>query len=424
MSDVSLEGVDFTFNFANPLFKGMLGKHVSISDNLDLANSVAIKGEGGAVRVMAGSAGNLTDGAAGISSGSTATVASFLLDINDAAFIDGLGDLNTAGIQITANLDQTVFSDLSTLRDRGGSDGFSIGSEDISVVMAESELDDVTAVETKMGQQHESGFVLGTVRELGVDSGVDDFSNLIRRGATLYSGSSTWTNSGDITATDVELTLNNDPDKLAEGSIELTINKEIVNTNNLTKLKMSDIAMEASVDIDYAVKALGEVGSIFESADIGYKIGSAGEKEFSSTPDYTSTKNLLTYQADLNLDGAVSMLDLAYLNSGAIDETKDSDTDFDGTVDMNDLELLDEQWGDSMHSENQTFLGSNDISWDDLSSQGGASWNDNSFQDQNNIENGDDYQVLLDLNTQGSQDALDIESDYFQDNDLAEADPI
>ena len=42
----------------------------------------------------------------------------------------------TAGIQI-ANLDQTVFSDLSTLRDKGGASAFAIGSDDIDVVMAD-----------------------------------------------------------------------------------------------------------------------------------------------------------------------------------------------------------------------------------------------------------------------------------------------
>ena len=56
---------------------------------------------------MAGSAGNLTEGASGIANGSKSTSASF--DIDDSNFVDGLDGLETAGIKITANLDQTVF---------------------------------------------------------------------------------------------------------------------------------------------------------------------------------------------------------------------------------------------------------------------------------------------------------------------------
>ena len=166
---------------------------------------------------------HLTAGASGIANGTKSTVASFLLDIDDSQFVDGLDGLETAGIQITANLDQTVFGDLTTLRDRGGVDAYSIGSEDISVVMAEAELVDVTSVTTQMGQD-QNGFVLGTVRETGVEAGVNDFSNLIRSGATLYEASSAWTNNGDITATDVQLTLDGDVSDVDSDAIELSIN--------------------------------------------------------------------------------------------------------------------------------------------------------------------------------------------------------
>ena len=154
-SGESLQGIDFTLNFENPLFKELFNEHVSVTEKLDLANSVAFNDDAGAVRVMAGSAGNLTSQGSGIASGEKATVASFLLDIDDAAFLEGLGDLNTAGIQITANLDQTVFGDLSTLRDRGGSDAFAITSEDISVEMAEATLEDFTTINAQMGEEQE-----------------------------------------------------------------------------------------------------------------------------------------------------------------------------------------------------------------------------------------------------------------------------
>ena len=95
------------------------------------------------------------------------------------------------------------------------------------------------------------------------------------------------------------------------------------------------------------------------------------------------TTNLITYQADLNLDGVVSMLDLAYLNSGAYEQTNDTDVNFDGMVDINDLALLDADWM-NLHTGDQTFL-DDGMTWSDLSHQsqdGSAYWNDESFQTQ------------------------------------------
>ena len=420
-SGTSLEGIDFTLNFADPLFKKILNNHVSITENLDLANSVSIDADGGGVRVMGGSASNLTAGATGIANGSKSTVASFLLDIDDSNFVDGLDGLETAGIQITANLDQTVFGDLTTLRDRGGVDAYSIGSEDISVVMAEAELVDVTSVTTQMGQD-QNGFVLGTVRETGVEAGVNDFSNLIRSGATLYEASSAWTNNGDITATDVQLTLDGDISDVDSDAIELSINGVQQAAKVSTDFDLDDVAINESITIGYAIKAIGDAGSVFNSDDIGYEISAAGGKIFRSTPEYLDSSNLITYQGDLNLDGAVSMLDLAYLNSGALDGARDADADFNGVVDIEDLVFIDSDWGESLHTGDKKFIGSDQMNWGDLSSsEDGAAWTDRSFQDQNAIEVADDFQVLLGLDGMGDSD-LKIESDYFQENVLEVAD--
>ena len=416
-SGTSLEGVDFTLNFADPLFKEMFDNHVSITENLDLANSVSIDAEGGGVRVMAGSAGNLTEGASGIANGSKSTIASFLLDIDDSKFVNGLDGLETAGITITANLDQTVFGDLTTLRDRGGVDAYSIGSEDISVVMAEAELVDVTSVTTQMGQD-QNGFVLGTVRETGVEVGVNDFSNLIRSGATLYEANSTWTNKGDITATDVKLTLDGDTSYLDLDAIELSIDGVQQAAIDSIDFDLNNVAINDSITIGYAIKANGDAGSVFSGQDIGYEISAAGGKSFRSTAEYLDSINLITYQGDLNLDGTVSMLDLAYLNSGALDGAKDTDADFNGKIDMDDLEYIDSDWGESLHTGDKKFIGSDQMDWGDLSSsEDGASWTDTSFQKQNAIEAGDDFQNLLQLEEMGTGE-LKIESEYFQNNDL------
>ena len=116
------------------------------------------------------------------------------------------------------------------------------------------------------------------------------------------------------------------------------------------------------------------------------------------------------------------MLDLAYLNSGAVDGARDADADFNGVVDIEDLVFIDSDWGESLHTGDKKFIGSDQMNWGDLSSsEDGAAWTDRSFQDQNAIEVADDFQVLLGLDVMGDSD-LEIESDYFQENVLEVAD--
>ena len=80
------------------------------------------------------------------------------------------------------------------------------------------------------------------------------------------------------------------------------------------------------------------------------------------------------------------MKDLAYLNAGAarqvvtpaedpegidsdgngyIDDTvaSDVDADFNGKIDMYDLSILDADWGKSLHTGDEQFQGSSDITW-------------------------------------------------------------
>ena len=188
-------------------------------------------------------------------------------------------------------------------------------------------------------------------------------------------------------------------------------------------ISLDNISVGESITIEYAIKATGGAGSVFNSADIGYEIDAAGDKSFSSTTAYLDTSNLITYQGDLNLDGTVSMLDLAYLNSGAFDGALDTDANFDGEINMDDLEFIDSDWGNSLHAGTEAieFLCDDSMDWGDLSSSdSGATWSDTSFQDQNAIEAGDDFQDLLNLDEMGSGE-LDIESDSFQNNDLADA---
>ena len=117
------------------------------------------------------------------------------------------------------------------------------------------------------------------------------------------------------------------------------------------------------------------------------------------------SKNLITYQGDLNYDGRVSMKDLAFLNAGALRQTfeeaneegvqevvkesvaRDVDADFSNKIDLADLAILDQDWGKSLHVGDRQFTGSDDISWTQLDQQGTEGhWENASFKQQNEVE--------------------------------------
>ncbi|WP_236070440.1 hypothetical protein, partial [Prochlorococcus marinus] len=137
------------------------------------------------------------------------------------------------------------------------------------------------------------------------------------------------------------------------------------------------------------------------------------------------SKNLITFQGDLNFDGTVGMKDLAFLNAGAARQTlkdvtsgmkdnlgndigtqtkqaeantyaSDVDADFNGVIDIADLKILDKDWGKTLHTgeeafhgiSNGTTVGDNQISWADLNGQTGIneSWDNTSFEKQNTLE--------------------------------------
>ena len=155
---------------------------------------------------------------------------------------------------------------------------------------------------------------------------------------------------------------------------------------------------------------------------------------------------MITFQGDLNYDGRVSMKDLAYLNAGAarqqttienptgadvdgngvIDSSvaRDVDADFNGKIDIADLSVLDRDWGKTLHNGDQSFQGSNDVSWDQLDDQGeSTSWDNDSFKEQNATEADVDYVGSLEsptsnaIGADGNQSVGDggIQGEAFQD---------
>ena len=86
------------------------------------------------------------------------------------------------------------------------------------------------------------------------------------------------------------------------------------------------------------------------------------------------------------------MKDLAYLNAGAArvksggDVASGVDANYDDSIDILDLAVLDKDWGKSLHEGKDDFLGSNELSWEELDSQAVKEWDNTVFKEQNAFE--------------------------------------
>jgi hypothetical protein len=143
----------------------------------------------------------------------------------------------------------------------------------------------------------------------------------------------------------------------------------------------------------------GEAGSVLDTKELGFQLDALGGYRWdTSKMDLFQQKNLITFQGDLNYDGAVTMKDLAFLNAGAArgsgnarGYSRDVDANFDGELDIEDLAILDADWGRSLHQGDDKFLGSDQLSMASLTGQGQLNWDSSAFQAQNTIEAKSNY---------------------------------
>jgi hypothetical protein len=215
-------------------------------------------------------------------------------------------------------------------------------------------------------------FALGTERQV-LKPGEDGFSNLIRSGDTLER-TTRWRNDGEFILRDLELS------DLHQAGVA-TSKSWIV--DGLDALAVGDTA-----EITTEFHIYGAAGSVLDSAALGFQLDALGGYHW-DTADMSQfqQKNLITYQADLNYDGRVSMKDLAFLNAGVSrGYSRDVDANYDGALDINDLAVIDAEWGQSLHQGEGQFLGSDSMSMADLSQQGMHQWDSSAFMSQNAIE--------------------------------------
>ena len=296
--------------------------------------------------------------------------------IKDARVEDQYGFMNAETFSVPmlftvdANVDQVVFSDLESLSDLGGAD-----------VLLNPELE-VTARAAEAVLTTSSSFDLGTYREV-VQVGEGSYTNLVRSGDTIFQASS-WRNDGEVSFTEMRL------DSISDAVAEVSATFDLTDTASLPSLGWSDQPGQGGVmDVTTSFHIIGEAGSVVDTSAVGYALNAYGDYGWNTTQmEQFQVKHLVTYQGDLNYDGAVTMKDLAFLNAGAAMGTTphDVDADFDGRIDMLDLAVIDADWGKSLHSGDGKFMGSGSITMDELFRQNGRRWDSSAFEDQNAIE--------------------------------------
>lgn len=404
-NDVRLASVDLTLGFDSALFNPvqLVDVELAASPLSEFQRLAVVNAESGTstVRFAAASAEDINDDAGnalGESIGSTAKVLGYVaFDLNDSALADllineGYFDDNvtkrtqSAGFQLTANLDETMFTDLSSLRDKQA-EGYTYAASGLDVKAA--------AVTLQLSQQSAHRF--GTQRTISLADGDSGFTNLIREGDTVAS-TVNWKNTGDVSVTGINLQL------------ETFANAVLSVDSAATQVSVGQRAADGSI-ID-ANREQGAVtlsllagsgatngaGTVIDMSSAAYTI-----QEASTYFDWVGkgSKNLITYQADLNYDGRVSMKDLAYLNAGAALKAAtgivagDVDANHDGNFTIADLDVIDQQWGQSLHTGSEEFTGDAQMAWSELGSQTvdneqsvgmAMDWSNPNFGNQNILE--------------------------------------
>ena len=394
LRDASIDTLDVTLDLGADFFDvfQISGQQIFFSEDMAVQRQVRIDGtkvrfEGAGLSALGEGLGKGVD--------STAPIAVIALtlcdDINDqiqgARGADRYGFLNretwqqSLNFEVSANIDQVVFSDLVSLRDLGGDDALMSDELHLMARAAQAEL------------STDSSFGIGTERSV-LKPGETGFTNLIRSGDTIERITQ-WQNDGEFSFRDFTIT-NIDQAGVAK-AVSVFLADDATTLNTLAPDSGDGAGEVAEIRTTFMVS--GQAGSVLDTSKLGFQLDAFGGFHWdTSKMDLFQQKNLITFQGDLNYDGAVTMKDLAFLNAGAArgsDDargySRDVDANFDGELDIDDLAILDADWGRSLHQGQSQFLGSDQLSMASLTHQGQLHWDSSAFQSQNTIEAKETY---------------------------------
>ena len=435
-----IDSADITLKFNPDLFIDINAEDVTIGGAMPIGNAVHVDNENGFIRIAAASLSELGVGN-GFAKGSGEDIlATINLNFDESSIstldknADGSLKISPLAFDVSVNEQETTFSrsfidsdgyenkEILTLDDLGGD--FSIDGQDVTLYEAKINL-----------EQQSDGLVLGSHRVIGTERG---FTNLLRKGDTIET-SVDWLNVGNIRAENLSYT------SISNTNAELTnayFTDYSIASGEFIDGEFDDRSRE-STTLHTSIKITGNAGNVVDLSDGIVSINADGSDVFNNAGKGSS--NLITFQGDLNYDGRVSMKDLAYLNAGAARQelieitnqngetvevasdasyARDVDADFSGKIDLYDLSILDADWGKTLHTGDEQFQGSSEISWSELDEQGdNSSWDNDSFKDQNEIEAEDDYSGSLEApgsNVYGADGNYnpyddDITETFFQD---------
>lgn len=425
----NLESLDFTLRFNPLIFQDIDAADIEIGGALPIANAVQIDNRNGTIRFAAGSLSNLS---AGLGVSAEAIIVSISLDFDETTLAsigqapNGSFTIEPLSFQLLVNPDETILSkdfyessffnrEIVSLAELGG--GASISGQEVAL---NGSIEEEPLTLNQLG----NGMVLGTQRVIGLDAG---FTNLVRQNDVLEV-TSQWLASRDLLDLDITvLNLNNQ-------------NARLIDVDAAIKAAPATDSQYRLLDVTASVGISGSAGAVVDLSNGLLALSVDGSTPFSNAGK--GSKNLITYQGDLNYDGRVSMKDLAYLNAGAARQqldagtglataesyARDVDADFNGKIDLADLAVLDADWGKSLHTGDETFVGSDQVSWGELDLQGIAgetalSWDNSSFKAQNAVEAAANYVGSLEspaavgvIGADGDGDSTDsdITGTYFQ----------
>ena len=196
---------------------------------------------------------------------------------------------------------------------------------------------DVFLYEQKAGLlETGDGLIISTDRVIGADAAE---TNLVRAGDTL-SASTSWINTGNT-----DLTISGVTGLTSDANAVLTsygLSQSTLSGGTFGEDGFISSAEELTLTADITIT--GDAGSVVDLGKSIFEVSATGIDETFSNG--IGSKNLITYQGDLNYDGRVSMKDLAYLNAGAArvnsggEVAGDVDANYDDSIDLLDLAVL------------------------------------------------------------------------------------
>ena len=387
--DYNINSLDVNFTFDATKFEWVGTKIDGKFDTFNAeSESLDVNGQS-TIRIVGGSAQDLTNNAGGITKdGSDKTAFQILLkSIHDSTKED-----NEESIEFKTSVNSTDTILTSTTN-----------KEDIINGTAQEETDSYSFENSFIDFNIQNDVSFATQRTIGFDSGTSQYTSIVRAGDSLTSlGSVTLSTEGNVN-TNFKAEL--------QGAQTSTFDINFDETTNPDKGIDGNVSHDNSTqDYDLTLKVAGQAGQVIDLDGVSVKISDQEDRYAESTD--LAGKNLITYQSDINYDGRVSMADLAYLNAGAARNTNphEVDVNYDGEISLNDLAKMDEEWGSSLHTNalvNDSFAGTNQTSIDltAFNNISGTSIDNSSFISQNAIEQAGDF--VGSLSVGGSQNYVD-----------------